>query len=143
VSQNAVYATQVVDFAARMRDLSPLPRGRGRFKCHRAHGHQGEAMIELLQFISYLITLYTYVVIASVVMSWLIGFNVINAYNPTVRTIWNALNVMTEPLLRPIRRFIQRILPDLRGIDISPIFLLIGCYFVQAVVLPNIAKLFL
>lgn len=99
-------------------------------------------MIELLYFISYLITLYTYVVIASVVMSWLIGFNVINAYNPTVRTIWNALNVMTEPLLRPIRRFIQRILPDLKGIDISPIFLLLGCYFVQAVVIPNIAKLF-
>jgi YggT family protein len=100
-------------------------------------------MIELLQFISYLITLYTYIVIAGVIMSWLIGFNVINSYNPTVRTIWNALNVMTEPLLRPIRNFIQRILPDLRGIDLSPIVLLLLCYFVQAVVIPNIAKLFL
>ncbi|MDX2157407.1 MAG: YggT family protein [Hyphomicrobiaceae bacterium] len=100
-------------------------------------------MIELLGFISYLITLYTYIVIAGVVMSWLIGFNVINLYNPIVRTIWDALNAVTEPLLRPIRRFIGRILPDLRGIDVSPIFLLLGCYFVQAVIIPNIAKLFI
>lgn len=98
-------------------------------------------MLELLSFISYLITLYTYVVIAGVVMSWLISFNVINLYNPVVRTIWDALGAVTEPLLKPIRRLIQRILPDLRGIDISPIFLLLGCMFVQSVVIPNIAKL--
>lgn len=100
-------------------------------------------MLELLNFISYLITLYTYVVIAGVIMSWLISFNVINLYNPIVRTIWDAINAVTEPLLRPIRGFIQRILPDLRGIDISPIFLLLGCLFVQSVILPNIAKLFI
>ncbi|MFV0296215.1 MAG: YggT family protein [Hyphomicrobiaceae bacterium] len=100
-------------------------------------------MIELLGFISYLITLYTYVVIAGVVMSWLISFNVINLYNPVVRTFWDAINAVTEPFLRPIRRFIQRILPDLRGIDISPIFLLLACFFVQSVILPNIAKMFL
>jgi YggT family protein len=99
-------------------------------------------MIELLGFINYVITLYTYVVIAGVIMSWLIGFNVINLYNPVVRTIFDALNAVTEPLLRPIRRVINRILPDLRGIDISPIFLLLGCFFVQSVVIPNIAKLF-
>ncbi len=99
-------------------------------------------MLELLNFISYLITLFTYVVLASVIMSWLIGFNVINAYNPMVRSIWNALNAVTEPLLKPIRRFIGRLLPSLQGIDISPIFLLLGCYFVQSVVLTNIAKIF-
>ena len=53
-------------------------------------------MIELLGFISYLITLYTYVVIAGVVMSWLMAFGVVNAYNPTVRAIWQALNALTE-----------------------------------------------
>lgn len=99
-------------------------------------------MLELLSFISYLITLYTYVVIAGVIMSWLISFNVINLYNPIVRTIWDAINAVTEPLLRPIRGFVQRILPDLRGIDVSPIFLLLGCLFVQSVIIPNIAKLF-
>lgn len=94
-------------------------------------------MIELLSFISYLITLYTYVVIAAVIMSWLIGFNVINPYNPFVRSLWQAINAVTEPLLRPIRR----ILPDMGGIDLSPIVLLLGCYFVQSVILPNIAKM--
>ena len=98
-------------------------------------------MLELLGFISYLITLYTYIVIAGVVMSWLISFNVINLYNPVVRTIWDALGAVTEPLLRPIRRLVQRILPDLRGIDVSPIFLLLGCMFVQSVIIPNIAKI--
>ncbi|MFM1816503.1 MAG: hypothetical protein RLZ98_3198 [Pseudomonadota bacterium] len=93
-------------------------------------------MLELLGFISYLITLYTYVVIAAVVMSWLINFNVINAYNPFVRTLWQALVAVTEPLLRPIRRM----MPDLGGVDISPIVLLLLCLFIQSVIIPNIAK---
>lgn len=94
-------------------------------------------LIRVLSFISYLITLYTWVVIASVILSWLMAFNVVNAYNPFVRTLWNALNAVTEPLLRPIRRM----MPDLGGIDLSPIILLLGCYFVQSVVIPSIADL--
>lgn len=93
-------------------------------------------MLELLGFISYLITLYTYVILASVIMSWLIGFGVINGHNPTVRAIYDAFRVVTEPLLGPIRR----ILPDLGAVDISPIVLLLACFFVQSVVIPNIAK---
>jgi YggT family protein len=95
-------------------------------------------MIELLGFISYLITLYTYVVIANVILSWLMAFGIVNPYNPTVRAIWNVLNVLVEPLLRPIRS----VMPNLGAIDISPIVLLLGCFFLQSVVLPNIAKLF-
>jgi YggT family protein len=95
-------------------------------------------MIELLGFISYLITLYTYVVIANVILSWLMAFGVVNPYNPTVRAIWQVLNALVEPLLRPIRN----VMPNLGAIDISPIILLLGCFFVQSVVLPNIAKLF-
>jgi YggT family protein len=94
-------------------------------------------LIRILSFISYLITLYTWIIIASVVLSWLMAFNVVNAYNPFVRTLWNALNAVTEPLLRPIRRM----MPDLGGIDLSPIILLLGCYFVQSVVIPSIADL--
>ena len=96
-------------------------------------------MIEFLGFISYLITLYTYVVIANVILSWLMAFGVINPYNSTVRAIWQALNALVEPLLRPIRS----ILPNMGAIDLSPIVLLLGCFFVQSVVLPNIAKLFI
>lgn len=93
-------------------------------------------MYELLGFISYLITLYTYVVIAGVVLSWLMGFGIINPHNDMVRSIWYALNAVTEPLLRPIRRM----LPNLGAIDISPVVLLLALFFIQSVVIPNIAK---
>jgi YggT family protein len=96
----------------------------------------GRRMLEFLGFISYLITLYTYVVIAVVIFSWLMAFGVINAYNPMVRSIWQALNAVTEPLLAPIRNA----MPNMGGLDISPVILLLACYFIQTVVLPNIAK---
>jgi YggT family protein len=96
-------------------------------------------MLELLGFISALITLYIYIIIAGAVMSWLIAFNVINPYNQFVRSLWQGLTAVTEPVLRPIRRR----MPDLGGIDISPVVLIIACWFLQGVVLPNIAKLFI
>jgi len=82
-------------------------------------------MLELLGFISSLITLYIYIIVASAVMSWLIAFNVINPYNQFVRSIWQGLNALTEPVLRPIRRW----MPDLGGIDISPMVLIIAPYW--------------
>jgi YggT family protein len=101
-------------------------------------GPESAPMIELLNFINTLITLYVYIIIAGAVMSWLIAFNVVNPYNQFVRSIWQGLNALTEPLLRPIRRW----MPDLGGIDISPVVLIIACWFIQGVVLPNLAKLF-
>jgi YggT family protein len=94
-------------------------------------------MIELLGFIGHLITLYVYVIFASVIVSWLIAFGVVNPYNPIVRAIHDALQAVTEPLLRPIRR----ILPDMGAIDISPIILLLACQFLQVVAIPNLQKL--
>jgi YggT family protein len=94
-------------------------------------------MRELLGFIDLVISLYVWIIIASAIMSWLIAFNVINPYNQFVRTLWSFFNALTEPLLRPIRRF----LPDLGGIDISPMVLILACWFIQIVVLPNLAKL--
>ncbi len=96
-------------------------------------------MIELLGFISQLITLYIYVIIAAVVLSWLIGFGIVNLRNPMVRSIYNGLLAVTEPVMAPIRR----ILPDLGAIDISPLVLLLLLQFVQQVVLPNIARAFI
>ena len=88
-------------------------------------------MIPLLLFIDYLLQLYEYVVIAAVVVSWLIQFNVINTYNPFVRSLLQALTAVTEPLLKPIRR----VMPDLGGLDISPIILLLALLFVRSVVI--------
>lgn len=90
-----------------------------------------ELIVFLLQFLAYLINLYTYVVIANVILSWLMAFGVINPYNPFVRSIWQVLNAVTEPLLRPIRNM----MPSLGSIDISPIVLLLACFFAQGLIL--------
>lgn len=89
-----------------------------------------ELLVYVLGFISYLIQLYVYVVIAGVILSWLMAFGVVNPYNPTVRAIWQGLNAVTEPLLRPIRNM----MPNLGAIDISPIVLLLACFFVQGLI---------
>ena len=94
-------------------------------------------MARLLDFINLVITLYVYIIIAGAVMSWLIAFNVVNPYNQFVRSIWQGLNAVTEPLLRPIRRF----MPDLGGIDISPVILILACWFIQLVVIGNLREL--
>ena len=84
-------------------------------------------MIALVQTIDLILLLYTWVLIISAVMSWLIAFNVINTYSPAVRSVGQALHVVTEPLLRPIRR----ILPATGGVDFSPIVLLIVIFFLR------------
>ena len=83
--------------------------------------------VVLLGFLGYIVGLYQWVVIAGVIFSWLIAFNVINPHNDFVRAIWQGLIALTELLLRPIRRF----LPDMGGLDISPIILLLACLLVQ------------
>jgi YggT family protein len=88
-------------------------------------------MIPLLQFIQHVIHLYEYVVIANVIFSWLIAFNVVNAYNPVVRSISQAVSALTDPLLK----YIRRILPSFGGLDLSPIVLLLACYFLRFVVI--------
>jgi YggT family protein len=86
-------------------------------------------MTALLEFLRYLLGLYTWVIIASVILSWLVSFNVINPYNNFVRSLMAALDAVILPLLNPIRRF----LPRTGGIDFSPIVLLLLIFFVQRV----------
>jgi len=96
-------------------------------------------MLEFLSFISFLLTLFIYILIAAAVLSWLVAFNVVNSRNNAVAMIGQFLYRVTEPVLRPIRN----VLPDLGGIDISPIIVILIIYFIQMVVLPNIARLFI
>ena len=94
-------------------------------------------MIELLAFISYLLTLYIYILIAAVILSWLVAFNIVNPYNQIVRMISEFLFRITEPVLAPIRNM----LPNLGGLDISPLIVILIIIFIQSVLIPNIAKL--
>lgn len=72
-----------------------------------------------------------WLILASVVMSWLIAFNIINLRNPFVQQLYNGLQRLTEPLLAPIRR----LLPNMGGLDLSPIILLVGLQFLKLFVL--------
>jgi YggT family protein len=85
-------------------------------------------MIALFQTIDLALSIYTWIIIASAIFSWLYAFNVVNSHNQFVGMIGEFLYKATEPALRPIRR----ILPDLGGLDISPIVLLLIIFFVRS-----------
>ncbi|MGH6818840.1 MAG: YggT family protein [Methylovirgula sp.] len=87
-------------------------------------------MRAILDVILIVLQIYTYIIIIVAILSWLIAFHVINIYNDFVRSIWNALNAITEPLLRPIRQA----LPNLGGIDISPVILLLLIFLLEDII---------
>jgi len=88
-------------------------------------------MIPLIQFIVMVVDLYIWVIIASAVLSWLIAFGVVNTSNRFVYTLGDMLHRLTEPALRPLRQ----IVPNLGGIDISPVILILGLIFIENVLL--------
>ena len=87
----------------------------------------------LIQVIILALDLYFFAVIISAILSWLIAFNVINTSNRFVYTVVDFLWRLTEPALRPIRQVLGRFLPNLGGIDISPIALLLLIYLAQGI----------
>ena len=84
-------------------------------------------MIALYNLINTVINVYIWVLIAQVVLSWLVAFNVINTRNRVVYLIGDFLHRLTEPVLRPIRS----LLPNMGGLDISPVVLILALYFVR------------
>ena len=95
-------------------------------------------MIRLLDFIDWLLGLYVFILIVTAVMSWLVAFNVINVRNDLVRQLLYTLDLLTEPALRPIRRFV----PPLGGLDLSFLVLFILIQLVRAVIVPELKDLF-
>ena len=83
----------------------------------------------LIKVISIALELYLWLVILSALLSWLVAFNVINTSNRFVYQVCTFLYRITEPALRPIRRFV----PSFGGIDISPVILILAIYFLQQV----------
>ena len=85
------------------------------------------AIVKLLVTI---IDLYWYLVIGMAIMSWLIAFDVVNMRSSAAYSLWNTLNNLTEPVLRPIRS----VLPNFGGVDISPVILLLLLQFLRDLV---------
>ena len=84
-------------------------------------------MYSVLMLIDRIIDIYVWVIILSAVLSWLVAFDIINMRNRFVYLVGDALNRITEPVYRPIRRF----LPDMGGLDLSPLIVILGLWFLR------------
>ena len=92
----------------------------------------------IVDVIEVVLQLYVYLLIASAILSWLIAFNVVNTRNQFVSAIAEFLYRITEPVLRPIRS----IMPDLGGLDISPIIVILIIILIQRIIDYSIMPLF-
>ncbi len=90
--------------------------------------------ITLFEIVSYLISIIVTVVIVQFVLSLLISFNVVNLHNRFVAALWQAVNAILKPILRPVRR----LMPDTGTLDLSPMVVIVGLTVLQ-IVLKNLA----
>lgn len=96
-------------------------------------------MIALLQTILFILDIVWFIIIASAIFSWLFAFNVINSSNQFVGQIGSMLYQLTEPLYRSIRRF----MPNLNGLDLSPIVVLVIIFFLQRFIATSLIPMFI
>ena len=87
-------------------------------------------MTALIILIDQIISLYVYTLFAYVIISWLVALRIVNPWQPFVRMATNFLGRIHEPLLNRVRRF----MPDLGGIDISPVILLLAAEFLRNII---------
>ena len=92
-------------------------------------------MLAVIGTLNFIINIAWFLIIASAIFSWLYAFNVINVNNQAINMIGRSLYQLTEPLYRPIRR----VLPDMGGIDLSPLVVLVILYFLQLFLYTTIA----
>lgn len=84
-------------------------------------------LLSLFQIVDVLLHVLMWIIIIQAILSWLVAFNVINTHNDFVRSLLNALDRLTRPLYRPIRK----LLPDFGGIDFSPIVVILLIYVIR------------
>ena len=93
-------------------------------------------MLALLQIVDLLLSVLMWIIIVQAILSWLVAFNVINTYNDFVRQLLYALDRITEPLYRPVRK----IMPDFGALDLSPMVVLLIIYIIRTILLPSVAS---
>ncbi|MFN3371086.1 MAG: YggT family protein [Sphingomonadaceae bacterium] len=87
-------------------------------------------LAELLGFIVYVLQLFIWIIVIQAILSWLVAFNVVNTGNRFVWSVLKGLDRLLGPLYRPIRR----LLPDMGGIDLSPLVLILGIMLAQRLI---------
>lgn len=95
-------------------------------------------MLSLLQIIMLILDIVWFFIIAHVIMSWLINFQVINLYQPLVAQIWQMLNRILEPMYGPLRR----ILPPIQGLDLAPLVALVAIYALRIIITNNMSAFY-
>jgi YggT family protein len=95
-------------------------------------------MTSLYQILMLILDVVVFIILAHVIMSWLINFQVLNIRQPLVSQIWYGLNRMLEPLYGPVRRM----MPAMGGVDLAPLVVLIAVYALQIILRNNAAAFF-
>jgi len=95
-------------------------------------------MLSLFQILMLVLDIIWFFIIAHVIMSWLINFQVLNLHQQLVGQIWYFLNRILEPVYGPVRR----ILPNMQGIDLAPLVVLIGVYAARIILANNISAFY-
>lgn len=90
-------------------------------------------MVSLLQILLLILDIVWFIIIAHVIMSWLINFNVLNLRQPLVASIWEGLNRLLEPVYSRVRSF----LPQMGGLDLAPLVVLVAVYALRIILLNN------
>lgn len=91
-------------------------------------------MTSIAQILLFVLDIVWWVLIAHIIMSWLINFQVLNMRQPLVAQIWYGINKLLEPIYRPLRR----VIPPMGGLDITPIVVFIGIYALRVVIINNL-----
>ncbi len=91
-------------------------------------------MLSLIQILLLILSVAQFIIIAHIILSWLINFQVLSLRSPIVASIWDGLNRLVEPIYMRIRQF----LPDLGGIDLAPLVALIAIYAIRIILINNI-----
>lgn len=94
-------------------------------------------MASILMILYLILDIAFWIIIVQAVLSWLIAFNVVNMSNNFVRSLYQGLGQLTEPVYQPIRN----ILPDTRPMDLAPLVVIIGLYAAQIILRNNAAAL--
>jgi len=95
-------------------------------------------MTSILQILLLILDVVQFIIIAHIIMSWLINFQVLNLRQPLVAQLWDGLNRLLEPIYGRVRR----VLPVMAGLDLAPLVVLLGVYALR-IVIRNNAGLFL
>ncbi|MEO9823431.1 MAG: YggT family protein [Paracoccaceae bacterium] len=93
-------------------------------------------MLSILQIVALLLDVAFFIVLVHVIMSWLINFQVLNLHQPLVRSIWDGLGKLLEPIYSRIRQF----LPNTGGLDLAPLVVFLLIIIFRDILIPNIAR---